>query len=748
MTYYCEDDFHQHSIYFGNQIFNMTHKITKKLQDILINSTSDIEGVIVFDVAKFYDDWFNNCGSGYTIFFKQNLDITNLQYAELYPLIRQYTQSKTSDTKDQPIHDVMFHSSEDFKKAVEQLVYSYINGRNINRPLDWSIFFEAYGSLLSLGMVLDQRYGSCSLLVPPCLSLQMNRLCSQSGYIDSCGIQIYVQHMEKASSTALKESVKSYISNRAEKINTKKFPKKIGVAVWSHELFSDNYGILDKLKLHGNKTRISNVKISDVLTDLVKNNPESLVAGLSLTSDDERDDIDGYIWIMRDREIDFNYNSNISPGRKWSIIVYHQIFKNCNPLHIFDENKPAWIAPVTIPHSLLGAMINLTRPWNLAEISSVRLHDPFCGSGALILESFKDQAIDASGGDISAFSKLMLKHNLEYFGMSGDNLIDLERFLNEIGPCSVVFDKKFIRSEFFPTLDAAKRIIHGVIGKNISDKNILAMYKSLEVIRSLYGEQDFINNPHSYDFTPSFAERVDELDATSRLLFYVFLRVALGIMGGRGSDEEFSIVYKDQSTSLVNLLQRYMKWVTRVKINDERSYPRLSSEMIGSRHFVFCYYEIGLKPNIFNVKNSDAKILNSIIIASAISDVALGRVKDRSLHGIVTDPPYGFNTDEESHELTRLYGEFLRKWIPKIANNGHLVLCLPQETYNGQTLPYCTDPLLITSQVLAVAASCNRHVLRPAKSKSSNSIGSYPPYYWQSAKVLRRQILHFVFNDV
>ncbi|OOG85160.1 hypothetical protein B0E41_08645 [Hydrogenophaga sp. A37] len=115
---------------------------------------------------------------------------------------------------------------------------------------------------------------------------------------------------------------------------------------------------------------------------------------------------------------------------------------------------------------------------------------------------------------------------------------------------------------------------------------------------------------------------------------------------------------------------------------------------------------------------------------------------------IVTDPPYGFNTEEDSSTLAKLYYRFLRKWIARIKPDGHLVLCLPQEAYNGQPLPSCTNPQIVISQILAIAIELNRTAFLPVRSLASNSPGSTAPYYWESAKVLRRTILHFQFIDM
>lgn len=702
-----------------------------------------------FNVDRFFGKWFYEEGKPYAIFFKKNLEITNLQYAELYPLIRQYTSETDLFCTESSHTDVMFHNSEEFKHTIERLVYSYINSAKSLDEINWEIFYEAYESLLSLGVILDQRFGSCSLLMPPSLSIEINQVCAQSGYIDSCGLQIYVRHIEKAKSNEVSNSVEQYIEKRESRRVEKKFPKLIEIATWSHEEYRESHGALDHLKLHEAKVRISNIKISDLVKKLVADYPDTLIHPPKSPEANDKNTVDGAIWIMRDREIVRLENTSPMAGRKWYIIIYHQIYKNCNPLHIFDENKPAWIAPVTIPHSLLGAMMNLTRPWNSGE---VRLHDPFCGSGALILEAFKDPRIYASGSDISPFSRLMLKHNLNYLSTSGDGLSELSNFLkNQLLPYSHGLEEKFLKPDVMPDITQAKKLIHSPIGgvstNSIQEKSRHFIYSALVLIRELYEQSKFVSNPHSYNFEQGFVAKVELLTIEGSLVFYLLLRAALRTLGRRGTDETFDSALKASGEELIDLLERYRKWATRDSISNHNTYPKLPREMVGSRHFQFHYYEVGIDHKLLIKKNHQQSVFDSLTVTSAIEDGYLKKISDRSVTGVVTDPPYGFNTDEKTDDLIYLYSQFLNKWMPKIANKGHLVLCLPEETYNGQSLPFCTSPSLITSQVLAVAAKQRRKVIVPARSKASNSTGFYPPYYWQSTKVLRRLVIHFVIDE-
>ena len=116
-------------------------------------------------------------------------------------------------------------------------------------------------------------------------------------------------------------------------------------------------------------------------------------------------------------------------------------------------------------------------------------------------------------------------------------------------------------------------------------------------------------------------------------------------------------------------------------------------------------------------------------------------IKPNSVDVILCDPPYGFNTSEESTGLAQLYSDFLDAAILALRNNGHLIIALPAESYTGRELPYCTKSGLLVSQILVKARKLNRTLFVPAVGVPHKLIR--PPYYWEAERALRRTILHF-----
>jgi hypothetical protein len=69
--------------------------------------------------------------------------------------------------------------------------------------------------------------------------------------------------------------------------------------------------------------------------------------------------------------------------------------------------------------------------------------------------------------------------------------------------------------------------------------------------------------------------------------------------------------------------------------------------------------------------------------------------------------------------LPTLYSEFIEAAIAALRHRGHLIICLPGESYTGRALPYCTGNGLITNQVLIKAKASNKRIYVPARSLPS-----------------------------
>lgn len=489
-----------------------------------------------------------------------------------------------------------------------------------------------------------------------------------------------------------------------------------------------SYSDIFALKIHQDKIRINNKKVTDIIKDLLEKYAEYLTEYDLVNNQATSETEDGVIWILQDKGIEYSGNK-IYPTSKRLLICYHQFFKNANPMHFFDENKPAWNAPITIPHTLLASMVNITRPFNNANI--IKIHDPFCGSGSLILEMLKDDHVFATGGDNSKIANFLLKHNLEFFSLTADDIRTLKNNFKTVA--------ESIKNNSHE--DAKKKYDVKAL-KNINYKEGFEKAHNL-LIDLINFEKNPEKDPSSYTYSEDFEKRINNYSNLERLIFYVALRAHVKRCAIQ--TETWSDSFHDEALNLINSLEKFIYWKQLEFANSARPKIQSSSVNLGmTLNDAFGFLNLALNYRLYQTAFEE-KYFEREQEADATED---NPEFDQYYDIVVTDPPYGFNTNENVYELSNLYANFIKVWIKKIKPKGHLVICLPSETYNGQVLPFCTMPELVTAQVLAAVAAENKIIISPAKMQPSLSPGMQPPYFWVSTKVLRRSILHFQIDTL
>ena len=113
---------------------------------------------------------------------------------------------------------------------------------------------------------------------------------------------------------------------------------------------------------------------------------------------------------------------------------------------------------------------------------------------------------------------------------------------------------------------------------------------------------------------------------------------------------------------------------------------------------------------------------------------------------IVTDPPYGFNTDENLEELADLYARAIERMVTDLDDGGQLVMCLPDRSMTGRYSPFFTHKKFVTHQVLSAAHATGKEAVTTAEFLPQPQEAFRFPYYWESERALRRAVLHFQFR--
>lgn len=663
-----------------------------------------------FDAAQFFHQWYSELGQAAFFLFRKNLDVTNIQFAELLALIRTYTTERNTGRRKEHL---LFLSARDLKDTITDLVTERATIEKVDDRRA-AFIVEAYSDLLDRIVVVDPFYSSVAVFLPPNLSLDLATVCALSGYIHSCGRNVLLRSTEKLTKALLTAAVRRHLE---------RYPPTGGplfLAAYAHEDFSDfdrkvssrlKHG-LDDVKIHLEKFYVGDDRLTSVLLDIGREFQEKLIVP------PPGDYHQAHIDLRREKVLDHSrtlwliVDSSVTvEGRRGEdryLICYDQLYGSECPFQLFDENKPAWIAHTTIPHSLLRAMLNITLPWHEGRN---RVADPFVGTGTTWLECLKFVEAESDCSDLDAVSRVLVEDNLSFFAFPVARLEQIVAELSRLGdPEFMPGNRELFSNEEFPALTEA-------------------LDRSVELVRGFVGPTGERNPGTDKE---GFAQSLRKEDFLTRLLFYVGLRAELRYSGAFSRDStDRRTSFAHEARALADQVQDLVKWRTAAS----KSIRRVGNfRVFRGDYSASC----GIEPEILERLAKGGAARRSVKVRDCRS------LSQGEYNVVVADPPYGFNTDEEQEALAGLYREALHKMIDSLGEDGQLVLCLPDRSRIGRRLPVCTRKELVIHQVLLAADKLGKEVVNPALALPSPGTAFFrPPYYWESEKALRRAILHF-----
>lgn len=683
----------------------MTHtpspsRFENVLAQVLISSEENNN----FSSSEFFKKWFLGNGSSYFFLFKKNLKVTNIQFAELLALIRTYT---TPTEGNEHIRDLLFRSTSEFNDAINGIVAAF--SQDSNAPdSQYELIAKLYSSLLCRTIVVDCFFGSCVVFVPPELKIDLLSICAYSGYIHSCGDNVFIRRISKTNKEDFFNTLKKYLDNK---------PKdgKCFFSVYAHEDFTD----YDRPKASELRSGLDDVKIfvekfymgSERLVSILKEMRKEFKEFLEIPEPGdynskhkefrEQSDVDTSqtLWLIIDHCVSEAFRN---PGEERYFICYNQQFINENPFHLFDENKPAWIAHTTIPHTLMGAMINITKPqWSTKD--TVVLADPFAGTGTTFLEALKFANVSVKCSDIESIAPLLAADNLKFFSLLAE---ELEKFKEK--------------------LSRLVEILSSTTDSEPGDSYSWAV--------NLLKKSQVDNNADAFSFSLDIVKELKSKTLFDRLLFYLALRTNLrNIAAFEREAKDWKTAYRKEASNLKSQIENLCKLRMREQTKNEQ---RGNFSVFHGSYSLSCSMSSG----------SLVKFLDDGRIESAVKVQDAKQLEQKSCDIIVTDPPYGFNTDDDPKRLAKQYVDFINSMIFALKDNGQLVLCLPDHSHTGRQLPFFVHKELITQQILVTAEMAGLEIVNPAYAVPLPRGLFQAPYYWESERALRRAILHFRFR--
>jgi 16S rRNA G966 N2-methylase RsmD len=690
--------------------------------------------------ADFYNEWYQRRGTSYYFLFKKNLNITNMQYAEFISLLKchvsQIQNSLPVSSSRESIHEPTFTNADEVKEVLSTMIGDFF----IDQPQIWdnadalsrriSFVSNNYEKLLHNILVLNPYFGSTTVYLPPNMGLNLTEICAQSGYIHSCGRLIYVRNMIKASVEEFQSALQNYLNRYHISLSYPPFFR-----TYSHEDFDrwdrapgnvddvktghsfDLSDGLDEIKISTRKAYFGTKSIVNVLRDLkthfngklVFAEPGNYKEALATYVAKYNPEHPVTFFLVNDGAIEPDTGDM---AQKRYYICYDQLFYNDDPLYIFEEDKPGWIAHTTIPHSLARAMINITRPWRDRE---VKLLDPFGGSGTIFLESVRQNGITwSTSTDVSEPAIIMCLDNIKFFSA-------------DLGKIEVII------RELEPLLDANTFLEHFTGMASRRQKRNLHLQEILNVHNKLVSRSD-----DGVDLRSDAASALRQLSLTERLAFYVLLRTDIRHVAehieGRG---DWFNGFKTELSNQLRRMYSYLEFLRQLPASDSTSGVPIS-EYRGS-YSNACTISVKSCLERWNSQHDLFRggFDNFVSVRNALD------IKPNSYDLIITDPPYGFNTSEDDLNLAELYGSFVDVALRGLRTHGHLVICCPAFSYSGRRIPMYARPEMVIRQVLTAAGNAGREIRVSSRSTPDELKRLRPPYYWDAPSALRRSILHF-----
>jgi hypothetical protein len=472
---------------------------------------------------------------------------------------------------------------------------------------------------------------------------------------------------------------------------------------------------IDEIKIPIEKFYLGQKRLVSMLNDMRKKFENRLVMPAAGNYQARRDESLEYvdpsrtIWLVSDRDIGPDPRT---PGDRHFIVCYDQLYKNENPYHIFDENKPAWIDHTTIPHTLMGAMLNVTRPWWPKE-GKVRVTDPMAGSGTTLLEGLKfldNPEIALQCSDRDPLCSIVTRDNLTFFSCSLEELRGLRKWLDNVGHTSC--------------LHAPPRVVHLpserqklVEAHSWADRFLLRMLKHLK--------------SNDYMSTEQLTELRHKL-LRERLIFYLHLRTY----------RRYSATLHYGATEWQSAFEQELhKLLIQIDSLCELRERQASKHLNSSICLFMGRYSLSCAIDMSRIARAESMRLDE-----AEEGIDARELTPKTYDVIITDPPYGFNTDTERESLAHFYSEVIRAMVRALTPNGQLILAVPDWSHTGRQLPSFTQKEFVTQQVLRAAEDEGREVIRSSYRAPRAHALFRAPFYWQSERALRRAILHFRFR--
>lgn len=735
-------------------------------------------------VRKFKENWiylndpehpisYESFSGSLFLLLQKNLGVTNASVHEIVALLKVHSHARSKDASQK----VTFFADDEYTKYLSNIVVSAIqsfanlsSAIEVGRKEDFvDTLVSLSGDLLESTIVMNVYFSSILLHVPKSIALDVRRVTAESGYIHSSGSAVYVRNVEKAVIGDLEVRLKSFLAGFSE--------KQVFITPYADEFFSP-YDFsspvsirngLSGVKLQLRKHYIEGTPLLDYLATLPERFEVQVPLGIRDYSAERRDskeadnpkgptETKGTIWFV----VDYALQSPIldRPNRSEEhlyLFVYSQAFLNDNQLILFKERKPGWYASITLPHTLSISLVNMLRGNvdSRGKLTNRKVFlDPFYGTGTTLFDAvlrMEDTVI--IGFDREPLAERVASDNARFFTMPVDELVHVREavdlaisFLSKQGSFSELKrelrDTKLVRiNQNLPAEEHVNLALLAIISNVIEPGD-----DSTDIQSALQG---CLKN----GMPGSLSSLLEQAHARVRILvFCIWRSLLLGTFSIRNDKNnllkvianEFSKVSREIN-HIVRALRGERKGACGVFVEREGLYSH--SFMIDCERAARLMQPRSITFENMLALGDPAKWDPGIWIVRVDDSITALEAVEKKVDYVLTDPPYGFNSEEETADGQI---DFFSKLIPGIVRSlrpqGQACLVLPAFAKNGRQIPFYETHEAVVRQFIVAANRETVSLATPVETFPKPKSLFKKPLYWSSASVLERRIVHFTVS--
>ena len=709
--------------------------------------------------------------------FYKNLSVTNISLRELIALLNRHA-SRLDGSR---LSGLKFFSDDEYTNFLVNLFSSFCDVREdesseaLEKEVDRIVaaIFKSYKDIFYDTVIFDAYFTCVVVHVPRSLSINVLAVVSESGYVHSAGTALYIRNVNKVAQRDLRKTIRDFTDPIS--------PKPVYLTPYADEYFApyeeQNSATsirngLDGIRIQLRKHYIEGEALRTFLNRL--HDPHSVYVAPGLKNyREEREEShanpDWTIWLISDTRVTTTVDDGLTGrGRDHYLIVFAQYFNNANQFILFKERKPAWVAPITLPHTLSISMVNLALA-NLPTTSqrSPVILDPFCGTGTTLIDAaLRIPRATVIGLDRQAMTPQLVRDNARFFSLTVRQIDSIWALFTTIRTEIHNYVEKTGTSSMRPIADVLNDLgafrKSELLGKeSTSTERFLNVLKLIlvEIVKARPAEgqierslAEIVDKGFSSDLVRFLQDR--QLEFEDKILFYVAWRAIVnGRYTFRHSVENIYRVLLAEFDDFVRELSDYKRQLGRRAIEQigafSIAYGRYSRESITSprRMRELEKSVVEANPQVL-VRQLNSRATSKGIYVSTVDDSVdlLGRLK-QSIDVIITDPPYGFNTNEtDATGLRQLYGRLFSNSLAALRPGGQLIIALPAFSRIGRQIPFYQTKGAITRQVIAAAEGLKRHVIAQAQALPGRRYLFNPPFFWTSQTALARDVLWFTIS--